>query len=251
VVEVGDRVRVQFHKPTLEAGSPCAALAESGVDEGQVAALGSDRLELVFADDSDIQKLLACTSGLALDYFEVFPLFGEFIVSTLQMDEQREEAVVFDSVPTSSSPEELAELGGLLNTTLRASSDFSCRVQAQVRTCASDADCGGGTCQAGSLAKNGVAACAGLCMTPCTDGSCFAVSERVCSGATFHLSPAALNSNSASTCTANDRTLLPAAPEDAVFVPNRRSWITSFPGSRALRETMVTAADDLSCAWYR
>lgn len=253
-IKNGDWIHVQVTKPSIE-NDACAAQWVDGIEssfhKGLIVDADTNYLDLAFPEATQISNLLTCGIELDISWAEIFPQDEVFVLTELVSSASDKISKVHSrvAIQTSSTASDFVEIDDVLKLRIASDSGFgldtSCTETEKSRPCTSGSDCESGLCTASLVQDRDGNVCTGTC----DDGQ--AIFERVCSGARFEIVPTLMNSNPVSSCPATDRALLVAAPEDTVFVPNRRSWFTSVPGSRALRETILTDDSYLTCASYR
>ena len=260
-VRAGDRVDIQLGQLESEL-EPCADLSGTALDTA-LSDVGSRvfSASYLMSDDATINvqledtndllaKLLACGAVFKGHMLEFYPADEVMVLAEFSDSTSEISGKIHDRAPVqTSSGADFVEFDSVLRLTVRSTEKFSidssCERRDTKATCASDSECAEGLCTQ-SLAQNRAGqACLGTCeAAPVT-------SRRVCNGYRFEVYPSVMNSNPVTSCPATTQGILIAAPEDTTFVAARKSWFTSVPGSRALRETILTSDNFLTCAIYR
>lgn len=233
-VRAGDRAVVQMVLPP-SCSSLGVAFQIAGL--GTVAAVAEQSLELRFATSSALEEAWRCPDGLSLVVasYEVFP---ENDVVLAAVRGTSVEAVLARTAPVDSDQKLRAHFDSPVRLTLSAPS-LSCRAEVgSGASCTLDAECpSGGKCAA--LAPG----CLGRCTTSCPLISPFCLSAEItrrCSGVELGIAPLPRFTTAATLgFSSRDTTFLPAVPDYSILVPMRQSFMTSYPGSRAIVETKI------------
>jgi|GEM_PF-6290672 len=260
-VRLGDLVDIQLERPVtdlqscadLDEPALVAALAELEANVFSVSFLANSNqtVTLQLGEDETLNKLLACGIVFTGRRVEIYPSDEIMILAELSDSASERSGKVHarEPIQTSSTGAAFVDLDSILRLNIRSDEGFSvgssCERKEIQPSCSSDSECSVGLCVQSPVQNRTGQTCAGFCQ----DGQ--KETKRVCSGFRFEVSPSVMNSNPVTSCPATTQGILIAAPEDTTFVPERKSWFTSVPGSRALRETILTIDSYLTCAIYR
>lgn len=239
-IVVGDRILAQVRLEDV-----CGELAprrEAHV-AGEVIEVRAESVTARFDVDSGFEALDCAPPSVAppdrvrMARYEIFPA-GDEVVLTSRGSTGLSAVLDRQSVAPGLGGVDTVVFTNRVALTLSGANGFHCVTRAPVLSCQSAADCNGLTC--GN--RDPRTGCPGGCeVDACTDDdlTCpFIGLERVCSGVELGASPAVVNIHDPS-IEDRVRPFAPAVPDDVVFSAARNSWFTSYPGARALAESLI------------
>lgn len=256
LVRPGDRVLFSLELPD-RCGSPSAYV--DTVLDAPITAIDQDfetygpNLIVDVATTSSVAAAEACPNEWTLFSYEVYPSTDQVIVvrededSGLLIDEVLERVDIVRTASTSSvGATASAPISRIINATMSIFGDFSCTDGAQDKPlCSNDADCPTAVaCVGSSFCPGGcdVAACppgASGCATQYPVRKCSSIEVSVTGTADYTIDFSA------------NLSFEIGAPEDAVFSPQRRSFLISFPGARQIAEGFVARDGTVGSSYIR